>query len=61
MESVIDDFFTFMIAGVETSAITLSTLIWLLIKNPDVFQKVKNEVKHLWAGNTRRKLYYLNV
>lgn len=45
MEGVIDDFFAFMIAGMETTAITMSILIWLLLKNPDVFQKVITEVK----------------
>jgi cytochrome P450 len=47
MEDIIDDFFVFMVAGMETTAITMSILIWLLLKHPDISQKVVEEVKSL--------------
>ena len=44
IDDIIDDFFAFMVAGMETTAITMSILIWLLLKHPDVSRKVVNEV-----------------
>lgn len=44
MEDILDDFFVFLVAGMETTAITMSTLMWLLLKHPDISQKVVNEV-----------------
>ena len=44
MDDIIDDFFVFMVAGMETTAITMSTLIWLLLKHPEISQKVVAEV-----------------
>ena len=43
-EDIIDDFFVFMIAGMETTAITMTMLVWLLLKHPDVQQKAILEV-----------------
>ena len=43
-EDVIDDFFVFMAAGMETTAITMTMLVWFLLKHPDVQQKAILEV-----------------
>ena len=45
IEDIIDDFFVFVAAGMETTAITMSCLIWLLLKHPNIYQKVISEVK----------------
>jgi len=47
MDDIIDDFFVFMVAGMETTAITMSTLIWLLLKHPEISQKVVAEVLYI--------------
>ena len=44
VEDIIDDFFVFLVAGMETTAITMSILIWLLLKNPKMAKKVVDEV-----------------
>ena len=45
IEDIIDDFCTFLAAGAETTAITISCLIWLLLKHPEISQRVVCEVK----------------
>ena len=35
----------FIIAGMETTAITMSCVIWLLLKHPEISQKVVCEVR----------------
>ena len=44
VEDIIDDFFVFLVAGMETTAITMSIMIWLLLKNPEMAKKVVDEV-----------------
>ena len=44
MEDIIDDFFVFMVAGMETTAITMSVLVWILLKHPEISRKVVKEV-----------------
>ena len=46
IEDIIDDFFVFLIAGMETTAITMSIMIWLLMKHPEISKKVVDEVGH---------------
>jgi cytochrome P450 len=45
IEDIIDDFFVFLVAGMETTAITMSCLMWLLLKHPEISKKVVAEVK----------------
>ena len=47
MEDIIDDFFVFMVAGMETTAITMSVLVWILLKHPEISRKVVKEVRKL--------------
>ncbi|KAI1329289.1 bifunctional P-450:NADPH-P450 reductase [Xylariaceae sp. FL0255] len=42
--SIIDNLITFLIAGHETTSGTLSFAFYRLLKNPDVYQKVQEEV-----------------
>ena len=44
MDDIIDDFFVFCVAGMETTAITMSILVWLLLKHPEISRKVVTEV-----------------
>ena len=44
LESMIDDFVTFFIAGQETTANTLSFCFMELARNPKVYQKLKEEI-----------------
>ena len=44
IEDILDDFAVFLVAGMETTAITMSCLVWLLLKHPDISQKVIAEV-----------------
>ncbi|KAH8660589.1 cytochrome P450 [Xylariales sp. PMI_506] len=42
--SIIDNLITFLVAGHETTAATLSFVVYQLIKNPDVYRKVQIEI-----------------
>ena len=44
IEDILDDFAVFLVAGMETTAITMSCMVWLLLKNPKIAQKVITEV-----------------
>lgn len=57
---------TFMIAGTETTATVLSGLTWLLCKNPEVLQKLKDEIRGLGGRESLtitnlQRLVYLNA
>ncbi|PSN70456.1 cytochrome P450 [Corynespora cassiicola Philippines] len=59
--------FLFMIAGSETTATLLSGVTWLLMKNPDKYEKLKAEVRsvnsesELTAGRVRQMKYLVAV
>ena len=44
IEDILDDFAVFLVAGMETTAITMSCMVWLLLKHPEIAQKVIREV-----------------
>nr|QEV83798.1 cytochrome P450 [Brachionus rotundiformis] len=44
VDNMIDDFLTFFVAGQETSANTLAFCLLEIGRNPDVFEKLKNEI-----------------
>ena len=44
VEDILDDFAVFLVAGMETTAITMSCMVWLLLKHPEIAQKVITEV-----------------
>jgi cytochrome P450 len=49
VEDVVDDFFVFVIAGTETTAIVMALVLFYMLKNPDIFAKVQAEVSTvLW-------------
>ena len=50
IEDVLDDFLVFLIAAMETSAITVSFLIWQLLKDPELHKRVFGEVTEAFAG-----------
>lgn len=57
---------TFMNAGTETTATVLSDLTWLLCKNPEVLQKLKDEIRGLGGRESLtitnlQRLVYLNA
>ena len=43
-EDVLDDFFVFVVAGMETTAITMSLVIFYMLKHPDICARVQAEV-----------------
>ena len=43
-EDIVDDFFTFVIAGTETSAIVMALVLFYMLKNPEISAKVQAEV-----------------
>ena len=47
-QSIFDEFRTFFFAGVDTTSNYLSTMIYLVVKHPEVERKVREEVeKHM--------------
>lgn len=50
-EDVIDDFFAFVLAGTETTAIVMALVLFFMIKNPKIAAKVKAEVSLLRYQN----------
>ena len=45
-EDVLDDFFVFVVAGMETTAIVMSLVIFYMLKNPEICAKVRYEVSY---------------
>ena len=43
-DDVLDDFFAFVIAGMETTAIVLGFFIFHMIKHPEIYEKLQLEV-----------------
>ncbi|XP_063695326.1 uncharacterized protein LOC134826760 [Bolinopsis microptera] len=50
IEDLLDDFFVFLIAGMETTAITMTCFIWEILKKPTITQDLKNEIKSVLNG-----------
>jgi len=50
IEDLLDDFFVFLIAGMETTAITMTCFIWEILKKPTITQNLKNEIKSVLNG-----------
>lgn len=44
MDDLVDDFLVFLIAGMETTAITMSIMIWFFLKHPEIARKAIDEV-----------------
>ena len=44
MEDTVDDFLTFFLAGMETTANSMSFVLWYLLKHEGVYQKLQLEV-----------------
>ena len=44
VEDILDDFAVFLVAGMETTAITMSCMVWLLLKHPEIAEKAIKEV-----------------
>jgi len=49
VDDVLDDFFAFLIAGMETTAITMAFFIFLMLKHPNIMSKVKAEVDSVYS------------
>merc|ERR1712060_162309 len=60
IEDILDDFFVFLVAGMETTAITMSCLMWLLLKHPEISQKVVNEVNEVYGDKDELDFEDLN-
>ncbi|KAM0262618.1 hypothetical protein ACHAQJ_001663 [Trichoderma viride] len=46
-QSIIDNLITFLVAGHETTAATLTFTVYQLTKNPNVYRKVQDEIDHV--------------
>ena len=44
MTDIMCDFLSFLSAGMETTAITMSVLMWHVVKNPEIYRQLKDEV-----------------
>ena len=44
VEDTVDDFLTFFLAGMETTANSMSFVLWYLLKHEGVYQKLQLEV-----------------
>ena len=44
IDDLVDDYFTFLVAGIETTAITMAVTLFYLANNHDILSKVRNEV-----------------
>merc|ERR1712176_1650733 len=49
MDDLVDDFLVFLIAGMETTAITMSILIWYFMKCPEIARKAIQEVNEVYG------------
>ncbi|MCJ1350728.1 MAG: hypothetical protein MMC33_000709 [Icmadophila ericetorum] len=56
---IVRDAKAFIIAGTETTAITLTYFIWVMSKHPDIRRRVQREVDSLSPGFTSQDVYNL--
>lgn len=47
IDDIVDDFMVFVAAGMETTGISMGILLFFVLKNQDVYSKLKNEVRSL--------------
>ncbi|XP_070575507.1 cholesterol 24-hydroxylase-like isoform X4 [Ptychodera flava] len=55
MEDVVDDFVTFFLAGQETTANTAAFMLMELVRNPDILERVREEIKDVLCGRMEVK------
>lgn len=60
IEDLLDDFVVFLAAGMETTAITMSCLIWHILKHPEISQKIVAEVNEVYGGKEELEFEDLN-
>ena len=49
---ILDDFWTILFAGMETTANALAYCMFYMLKNPDIYGKARDEVDEVLAGRT---------
>jgi len=52
VEDTVDDFLTFFLAGMETTANSMSFVLWYLIKNEEVYTRLQEEVDEVYSGKS---------
>ena len=52
VEEIIDDFFSFFLAGMETTSSSVSFFLLMMIKNSDVCKRVREEVSYFRTKRT---------
>ena len=67
IEHIVDEYLTFVGAGMETSAITMAVTIFYLMTNKDIYLKAQKEVDEVFGANEElsfddvNKLVYLDM
>lgn len=67
IDDVVDEFVIFFGAGMDTTAATMSALVWFIVRHPDIYQKVQEEVDSVYgdkedlAFEDLNKLVYLEM
>ena len=56
LDDVIDEYTVFLLAGMETTAIALGQVLWLLTNNPEELRKVLDEVDEVFEGKEQEDL-----
>ncbi|KAL5255582.1 hypothetical protein ACHWQZ_G010975 [Mnemiopsis leidyi] len=60
IEDVVDDFLVFLIAGMETTAITMSILLWYMLKDGEMAKRLKEEVNQMFEDKEELEFDDLN-
>jgi len=58
-EQIIDEIRSFFVAGSETSASTMAWTVYELARNPEVYQKVEEEVNEWWTKGGEMNIHGL--
>ena len=67
MEDLIDDYNVFLVAGMETTSITMACAVWFISMNPHVYEKAQAEVEDVFGDRDQicfedvQKLGYLEM
>jgi len=59
-KDIVDEFITFFIAGMDTTALLCTITLYLLSKHPEYLERVKKEAKEIYSGKSPVTIEDLN-
>ena len=67
IDDIVDEFVMFFAGGMDTTAATMSALVWYVVRHPEVYKKIQDEVDSVYGDKDElefedlSKLWYLEM